>query len=90
MLRVRIGLHAGEVIREQEDFFGHAVILATRIGAKANGNEILVSAVLRRLVAGSHDFQFGGTREEQPKGLKVPQRVYEVRRQAGDGELTAQ
>jgi eukaryotic-like serine/threonine-protein kinase len=78
VLRVRIGLHTGEVIREQEDFFGHTVILAARIGAKANGGEILVSAVLRGLVAGSHEFQFGESREEQLKGLKDPERVYEV------------
>jgi class 3 adenylate cyclase/predicted ATPase len=78
VLRVRIGLHTGEVIREQEDFFGHTVILAARIGAKANGCEILVSAVLRGLVAGSHEFEFGESREEQLKGLKDPQRVYEV------------
>ena len=78
VLRVRIGLHTGEVIREQEDFFGHTVILAARIGAKANGGEILVSEVLRGLVAGSHEFQFGEAREEQLKGLRDPQRVYEV------------
>jgi class 3 adenylate cyclase len=78
VLRVRIGLHTGEVIREQADFFGHTVILAARIGAKANGGEILVSGVLRGLVAGSHEFQFGETREEQLKGLRDPQRVYEV------------
>ncbi|MGH3542155.1 MAG: adenylate/guanylate cyclase domain-containing protein, partial [Mycobacterium sp.] len=78
LLRVRIGLHTGEVIREQEDFFGHTVILAARIGAKANGNEILVSGVLRGLVAGSHEFQFGEAREEQLKGLQDPQPVYEV------------
>lgn len=78
VLRVRIGLHTGEVIREQEDFFGHTVILAARIGAKADGNGILVSAVLKGLVAGSHEFRFGETREEQLKGLQDPQRVYEV------------
>lgn len=78
VLRVRIGLHTGEVIREQEDFFGHTVILAARIGANANGNEILVSAVLRGLVAGSHEFQFGEARVKQLKGLRDPQPVYEV------------
>jgi class 3 adenylate cyclase len=78
VLRVRIGLHTGEVIREQEDFFGHTVILAARIGAKANGGQILVSAVLRGLVTGSHEFQFGESREEKLKGLQDPERVYEV------------
>ena len=79
VLRVRIGLHTGEVIREQQDFFGHTVILAARIGAKANGGEILVSALSRWLVAGSHEFQFGEAREEQLKGLRDPRRVHEVR-----------
>jgi eukaryotic-like serine/threonine-protein kinase len=78
VMHVRIGLHSGEVIREQEDFFGHNVILAARIAAKASGSQILVSAVLRELVAGSHEFQFGEAREEQLKGLPGPQRVYEV------------
>jgi len=79
VLRVRIGLHTGEVIREQQDFFGHTVILAARIGAKANGGEILVSALSRSLVVGSHEFQFGEAREEQLKGLRDPRRVHEVR-----------
>jgi class 3 adenylate cyclase len=79
LLRVRIGLHAGEVIREQDDFFGRNVILAARIAARANGNEILVSSVLRELVAGNQEFQFGEAREEQLKGLTDPQRVYAVR-----------
>ncbi|WP_204801484.1 protein kinase domain-containing protein [Mycobacterium riyadhense] len=79
LLRVRIGMHTGEVIREREDFIGRNVTLAARIAAKAGGNQILVSALLRELVAGSHEFQFGKACEEQLKGLREPQRVHEVR-----------
>ncbi|MGB3356802.1 MAG: protein kinase [Mycobacterium sp.] len=78
VVRVRIGLHSGEVIRDREDFFGHNVILAARIAATASGGQILVSAVMRELVAGSHEFQFGEAREEQLKGIQGPQRVFEV------------
>ena len=78
LLRVRIGLHTGEVIREHEDFFGRNVILAARIGAKASGSQILVSSVIRELVAGSQEFQFGEAREERLKGLRELQRIYEV------------
>ena len=42
-LRVRMGLHTGEVIAEEGDFFGKNVILAARIAAQASGGEILVS-----------------------------------------------
>ncbi|MGH2837383.1 MAG: protein kinase domain-containing protein, partial [Thermoleophilaceae bacterium] len=41
-LHVRIGLHAGEVIRDRDDFFGKNVILAARIGARATGGQVLV------------------------------------------------
>ena len=34
-MRVRIGLHTGEVIKEVDDFFGKNVIPAARIASKA-------------------------------------------------------
>src|SRR5439155_8632839 len=34
-IRVRIGMHTGEAIRERDDFFGRNVILAARIAAQA-------------------------------------------------------
>jgi class 3 adenylate cyclase len=77
-LRVRIGLHTGEVIREQEDFFGKNVILAARIAGCASGEQILVSALLRELVASTGEFEFGDPREERLKGLAEPQRLYQV------------
>lgn len=78
-LHIRIGLHTGEVIREREDFFGKNVILAARIAARAEGDEILVSGVLRELVESSHEFEFDEPREEQLKGLRNPQRIHNVR-----------
>ncbi len=78
-LRVRIGLHTGEVIREREDFFGKNVILAARIAACARGDEILVSSLVREIVSSTAEFEFGEPREERLKGLSDPQRLYEVR-----------
>jgi class 3 adenylate cyclase/tetratricopeptide (TPR) repeat protein len=46
-IRVRVGVHAGQAIREGEDFFGKTVILAARIAAEARGGEILVSDSVR-------------------------------------------
>ncbi len=84
-LRVRIGLHTGEVIREREDFFGKNVILAARIAARARGDQVLVSALVREIVSSVAEFQFGESREEQLKGLDEPQRVYEVLWGSEDG-----
>ena len=36
-IRVRIGVHTGEAIKEAGDFYGKTVILASRIAAEANG-----------------------------------------------------
>jgi class 3 adenylate cyclase len=77
-LRVRIGLNAGEPIAEADDLFGTAVITAARIAGQANGGEILVSDVVRQLVAGK-GFLFSDRGEQALRGFDDPVRVYEVR-----------
>jgi eukaryotic-like serine/threonine-protein kinase len=70
-VRVRIGLHAGEVVREKDDFFGKNVVLASRVAGQAKGGEILASSVLRALVESSVDAStFGEPREVSLKGLE--------------------
>ncbi|MEA2396602.1 MAG: eukaryotic-like serine/threonine-protein kinase, partial [Thermoleophilaceae bacterium] len=68
-VRVRIGMHTGEAIRERDDFFGRNVILAARIAAQADGGEILVSSLLKELAESSGDIAFGEAREVALKGL---------------------
>jgi len=77
-LRVRIGLNAGEPIREEQDLFGTVVIMAARITAKAEGGEILASDVVRQLVAGK-GFLFSDRGEVEMRGFEDPVRLYEVR-----------
>jgi class 3 adenylate cyclase len=52
-LRIRAGLHAGEVELRGDDVGGIAVHLAARIMAEAGPGEVLVSRTVRDLVAGS-------------------------------------
>jgi class 3 adenylate cyclase len=68
-LRVRIGLHTGEPIREEDDFYGKAVILAARIAAEARGGEILVSQLVRELTERSGLFSFTDPTDVELKGL---------------------
>ena len=77
-MRVRMGLHTGEAIREDEDLFGRTVIVAARIAATARGGEILVSSVLRQLSDGSGEFAFGPPRAEALKGLPGVHELYPV------------
>ena len=86
-IRVRIGLNAGEPIAEDDpdgrgDLFGTAVIAAARIAAQAKGGEILVSNVVRELVAGK-GFLFSSRGRTALRGFDDPVEVYEVRWEAG-------
>jgi class 3 adenylate cyclase len=76
-LHIRIGLNAGEPIEEDGDLFGATVILASRIAAKAEGGEILVSDNVRSLCAGK-GFLFADRGEFTAKGFEEPVRIYEV------------
>jgi class 3 adenylate cyclase len=78
-LRVRIGLHTGEPIREADDFYGNAVNLAARIAAEARGGEILVSALVREKTEPSGAFTFGDPADVELKGLSGMHRLSSVR-----------
>lgn len=77
-VRVRMGLHSGEVIKEGSDFFGKNVILAARIAAQAKGGEVLVSALLKALVESSGDLMWGDPRTAELKGLSGPHEIWPV------------
>jgi len=57
-LEVRIGIHTGDVVQSNGDFFGTVVNKAARIAASANPGQILVSDASRAMVAGSPEFTF--------------------------------
>jgi class 3 adenylate cyclase len=76
-VRVRMGLHAGEAIAEEGDFFGRSVILAARIAAQASGGEILVSEELKRRAEGDGaTCGFDAGRDLELKGLAGTHRVF--------------
>lgn len=68
-VEVRIGLHTGEAVQEQGDFFGKHVNLAARIGGSASGGEILVSVLLAQLVGPSGEFRLSERAAMALKGL---------------------
>lgn len=66
-LRVRIGMHEGDVISEDADFYGRTVILAARVGAHAQGGSTLITDHLRHLLGDASTF--GPPVEVELKGL---------------------
>ncbi|MFN8160767.1 MAG: AAA family ATPase [Solirubrobacterales bacterium] len=75
-IRVRIGLHTGEAIASEGDFFGRNVILAARIAAQARGGEILVSEALHDLCEDEEGAGFAEARRLELKGLAGTHTVY--------------
>jgi eukaryotic-like serine/threonine-protein kinase len=77
-LRLRIGLHTGNVFQEHDDFLGKDVIMAARITGRARGGEVLVSEVLKRYTERVGRWRFGPPLDVRLKGLTESQRVHSV------------
>jgi eukaryotic-like serine/threonine-protein kinase len=78
VIRVRIGLHIGNPVREGEDFFGTDVNLAARVADRALGGQVFVSARLHDLLKDEHAGRFGEPVEVELKGFAGAHRIYAV------------
>ncbi|NQV98286.1 MAG: hypothetical protein HQ483_01200 [Rhodospirillales bacterium] len=76
-VRVRIGLNAGDAVREEDDFFGQTVQLAARICDKAGENEIFVTPSVHDLCQ-THAFKFTSAGAYALKGIDQPVTAYAV------------
>jgi len=76
-LETRAGLHAGEIERRATDIAGIATHIGARIQALAQPGEILVSSVVRDLVAGS-GIEFADRGMHELKGIPDPIHLYGV------------
>jgi class 3 adenylate cyclase len=75
-MRVRVGVHTGNIFQADEDWLGRAVVLAARITGFAHGGEILVSSACREYTLRLGRWEFGRPADMQPKGLSASERVY--------------
>ncbi|MGH8973885.1 MAG: BTAD domain-containing putative transcriptional regulator, partial [Acidimicrobiia bacterium] len=77
-LAVRVGLHAGEPISHEDDYFGTPVVVAKRLCDRAEGGQILASALVRALVGRRGDHAFRDLGPMSLKGLDEPVTACEV------------
>jgi class 3 adenylate cyclase len=75
-VRIRVGVHTGEVIEEAGDIFGRHVMFAARVAGHANGGEILVSSLVREIASARGDLVFGEPRAVELKGIEGEHLVY--------------
>jgi len=78
ILAVRIGLHAGIPVADEDDFFGRAVVVASRLCGQARGGQILASELVRDLVGSRGDFRFIPVGRLALKGLTDPVATVEL------------
>jgi class 3 adenylate cyclase/tetratricopeptide (TPR) repeat protein len=92
-VRVRIGIHTGEVTEEAGDVSGSAVHAAARVAARARGGEVLISEVVRHLCADLSNCVFQDRGRVALKGFPGRWRLFRATPTApgprlGHGELT--
>ncbi len=78
-LRLHLGIHAGDVIREGNNVYGGAVNIAARIAGASAPGEVLVSDTVRGLARTSAGVGFEDRGEQTLKGIAEPQRLFAVR-----------
>lgn len=77
-LRLRIGVHTGEVQTRQGDFFGSNVAFAARVCNEADGGEILVSEAVRERVEDELELRFRRGPKANLRGIPGKHRLHRV------------
>jgi class 3 adenylate cyclase len=77
-LRVRIGVHTGNMFELDGDFLGRSVVLAARITGRARGGEVLVSAASKQYTERLGRWDFGRPTLLSLKGLANAECVYSL------------
>jgi len=78
-LPLHLGLHAGDVIREEGNVYGGAVNIASRIAGLSAAGEVLVSETVRSLARTSAGVRFEDRGEQALRGVGEAVRVWAVR-----------
>ena len=85
-VRIRVGVHTGEVIAAGDDIFGRHVMMAARVAGHAAGREILVSSLVHEIASARGDLRFLAPRVVTLKGLEGEHRVYPLEWEGFVGE----
>jgi len=82
-LVIRVGLNAGEALRDTADYFGLPVVVARRLCDRAVAGQILCANVVAELLAGRPDFTFEDLGKVHLKGVPQAVRAFELGYETG-------
>jgi class 3 adenylate cyclase len=77
-IRVRMGINTGDVVSEDDRYFGRTIYVAARVAALAEGRQILVSDVTRTLAGDLSEVAFADRGVHDLKGLTGRHRLWEA------------
>lgn len=77
-LRLRVGIHTGDVVENDGDYLGTVVNKAARVAAMAAPDEIRLSDATRIMVGGAQDFRFSEPTEVSLRGLEGTHVTYRL------------
>lgn len=89
-LVLRVGVHTGDAILEDGEYYGAAVAVVNGVTAVVDGGEICCSvAVRKKIEGGTFRFEDLGVRtvKGSPSGIEVAKLLWEFRRRTGPGVL---
>lgn len=78
VLRIRIGLHAGSVVREENDIFGDTVNVAARVASLAMADQILTTETVYQALSGTLKYLLTPVTVTDLKGKQTLFRIYRV------------
>ncbi len=76
IIRLRTGIHIGDVVFESEDVFGEGVNVAARLEEQANPGEVLISDTAHQSLDGKAAAQFSDGNVHQLKNIARPVQVW--------------
>ncbi len=76
--QLRVGIHLGDIVFENDDVFGDGVNIASRIQAVAEPGCIYISESVQRNISNKKGITTKFIKEEVLKNVKEPVRMYEV------------
>ncbi len=85
-LKLRIGIHLGDVVFENDDVFGDGVNIAARIQAIAPVGGIYISEAVYNNISNKKEINTKFVRAEILKNVKEPIKIYEISLAAASGQ----
>ena len=86
-LAIRVGLNAGEALRDAARPFGTAVVVARRLCDRAEAGQILCTETVAGLLSGRSGFAFSELGKFDLKGVPRPVAACWTEYEAGDGAV---